>query len=987
MELLQPGSSLHGFTVFSRTELPEYNGTGIRLIHRTTGLDLFHIYNDDQENFFSFILKTPPRNNHGTAHIVEHAVLAGSRKFPGKDPFLELMKGSAQTFLNAMTYPDKTVFPAASPLRKDYFHLLEVYGDAVFFPLLRREVFLQEGIRIVPGQKGHITFDGIVYNEMRGVYSDHDSIVAERSHRALFPDTPYGLDSGGMPDEIVNLSYEEFLGFHAEFYHPSNCRIFLYGDIPTSTQLEFIEENFLKEFTSVRTDSGISEPKLWDKPASFRFSSPSGEGEGADSKSRGTATLNWLAGSALKPEESVTLEILTELLLGNPGAPLYHAIVESGLGLDLASISGMDPDCREIVFTVGIRGIYEESVPAFETLIEDTLKRLVKEGLSAADVAAAIKRIEFQHRELRGGIPQGLRAMSRAARGWLHGADPELTLQFSLVLEQVKRQLKQHKRYLEKFIESHILNNPHHASVTVFPETYYLTRQNESIQKTAAALELKHGKKLLKSAAEEQKRLQRYHETEDSPEILSAVPCLEKSDMPDTIRTIDTSVVTIDGVDGFRHTFFTNGIAYIDGAFNLEGLSEEELLLIPLFSRLIYMSGTESSSYLDLSRRLTERTGGFYTFLDSGTPVGSGKPVSRLFFRIKMLEADASEAVDLVLEILTRTRLDDRERIRDIISEQISDFSSEFIPSANAFAGLRSGARLRPALALEERWRGISQIAYIQQLGMADDEELDRIAALLQGIRRKVILRSNFTFNITADAPFSDALESFAGNLAGGLPAGKALPVTGELPTLDAVPFETVITASDVAYNSIALPIPGISDPGQPAMSMLANILGTANLWERIRVKGGAYGAHAGANMMEGVFSLSSYRDPRIRGTFADFSAALEDFMAGTFPDQLLDQAVISLVSRELRPLKPRELSMMGFRRALYGITDELRQSRRDSYLAMERGQLIEAAEGLLEVIRSGGGCCVTIAGKDMVQRESRRFPALKAHHTNVALH
>lgn len=981
MDLLEPGSFLHGFTVISQIDLPEYNGTGIRLNHCATGLDLFHIHNSDSENFFAYIFKTPPKNNNGTAHILEHSVLAGSRKYPVKDPFLELMKGSAQTFLNAFTFPDKTVYPAASPVKKDFFHLFDVFGDAVFFPLLKKEVFQQEGIRIVCGPKGQISYDGIVFNEMRGAYSDHDSITAEKSFRSLFPDTPYGMDSGGVPADIVNLSYEEFRGFHAEYYHPSNCRIFIYGDIPTEEHLKFLEENFLHEFTEIKTDSAIPAPRAWKKPESFFFNCPGMESD--VECAGGSAVINWIAGSSTDPVEIMTLEVLTETLLGNPGAPLYQAIIESGLGMDIASMSGMEADFREIVFSVGIKGILPENVAKFERVVLQCLEKLVKEGIPEKNIATAVKRIEFSHRELRGGIPAGLRAMSRSLRGWLHGAAPEATMIFNAVMDSLKTQLEEDGLFLEKFITKHLLQNLYRSLVTVTPKKDYIEQQNAQIRKASREVEakIKTNKKNLKYLQDDQKRLKAYHDQAETEESLKCIPCLAVSDMPVGVKTIDTRNSVIKGIPGYRHTFFTNGIVYIDFAFNVSGLSQEETMLLPLFSRLLYMTGIPGYSYNEVSQLLAEKTGGFYAFLDTGTPVGAKSATRYLFFRCKVLESEAESALNLVLDILSHAELWDKKRIQDIIKEQISDFSSEIIPSGNAFASLRASSRMREVSAIEEQWRGIEQLMYIQSLRDLSNDEVGAIGEILRSIREKVLVQNRLTYNLTADDSFHESLEQ----LAGGFFSAFASESSQDLVTPDSalaetvqitpIPFETFVTSSDVAFNAIVLPAPRFSEPGHSAFTILSHILTTNFLWEKIRVQGGAYGAHAEVNLLEGLFTMSTYRDPRIAESYKDFEASLQEIADGNISNSHIEKSVISLISRDLKPLTPREKSMLGFRRSMLSITDELRQKRRDEFFVMTRESVSQAAEMLLASYKSGDSASVTIAGQELIDANLKKFP------------
>jgi presequence protease len=989
MKELEIGKSVHGFTVTAVNELTEYNGTGIRLQHTATGLDLFHVSNNDPENFFAFIFKTPPRNNSGTPHIIEHAVLSGSRRFPVKDPFLQLLKGSAQTFLNAMTYPDKTVYPAASPLRKDYFNLFEVYADAVFFPLLKKEVFQQEGIRTVkgPGAKGRLSFDGIVFNEMRGVYSDHDSIVAEHSHRSLFPDTPYGFDSGGYPLDIIKLSYEEFRGFHAEYYHPSNCRIFLYGDIPTADQLKFLEENFLKEFTAIRTDSAVASPRPWSEPLSFSFTSPGTEGAGEQT---GSVTVNWLAGSAVVPGEIMILEVLVEVLLGNPGAPLYHALIDSQLGRDIASMSGMEADLREMVFTVGITGIPREKAAAFEELVYDTLRAVVREGLNRDDLAAAVQRIEFQHRELRGGIPRGLRAMSRSLRGWLHGTGPQDTLLFEPVMETLKSSIEKNPRFLEEYIQERLLKNRHRSTVSVFPDERHSAEQNGALKRAAEELESSASKQELRNTAAERKKLEQYHNQEDSPEILSRIPSLSLDDMPHRVDLIQQRRSSIRGVDVYTCRSFTNGVVYVDGAFDVSGLTPQQRRLLPLFSRLLYMTGLPGSDYSETARLITRKTGGFLTFLDAATPVSGKQPSQHLFFRCKVLQERTAEALELVRDLLTSSRINDVKRIRDIILEQVSDFSSDLIPSGSSYAGLRASSLLCEAAGIEEGWRGIDQMLFLHSLKDADTRELERIGEQMLNIRDCVISRENLVLSTAVEEGFAEALDTLTADFLQGLPAESSPGASSGQEFAPAVAgqgyLETFVLPADVAFNAHALTALKVSDTGQTAYTVLAKLLSTGQLWERIRVRGGAYGAHADMNLLEGIFTLSSYRDPRIAGTFSDFSAALASIAEGGIPAEQLEQTLISLISRDLRPQPPREKSLLAFRRQLYGITDAIRQQRRDEYFSMSAETVSAAAAQLLKQLQAGAAVSVTVAGDEMVNAESKALPSLLNHVTKLQL-
>ncbi|MBR5915338.1 MAG: insulinase family protein, partial [Spirochaetia bacterium] len=384
----------HIFELISTTDLPEYNSTGYFYKHKRTGCQVFHIKNNDPENLFAFIFQTPSENNCGTAHIMEHSVLAGSEHFPVKDPFLQLLKGSVYTFLNAMTYPDRTVYPASTVVEKDYFNLMKVYGDSVFFPLLRRETFMQEGIRLEKNPDGRLEWQGIVYNEMKGSYSDPAAILDEYSRRTLFPDTAYKYDSGGVPDAITELTYEQFLAFHKKYYSPSNCRIFLYGNIDTEKQLEFLEKEFLYRFDS---DTGAADcvmlQKKYDKP--FRFDTTCPASEDAE---EGSASLSWLCGETIDVDYNIKARILSDILLDNPSSLLYRRIEESDIAEDVSSVTGVYCGIRQAMFAVGVRGIEKERVGEFRTFIEEQLKDIAAKPIDGALVEAALSKADFRRK-------------------------------------------------------------------------------------------------------------------------------------------------------------------------------------------------------------------------------------------------------------------------------------------------------------------------------------------------------------------------------------------------------------------------------------------------------------------------------------------------------------------------------------------------------------------------------------------------------------
>ena len=478
-----------GFEIVELVDIPELAAAGIWVRHRKSGAEVFHILNEDPENLFAFGFATTPEDSTGAAHILEHSVLCGSENYPLKDTFLVLAQGSLQTYLNAWTFPDKTLYPASSVNEHDYFNLMAVYGDAVFRPLLSEWTFMQEGHRLsfAPGgsspRSGGLQITGVVYNEMKGAYSSLDAYAELWSVKGVLPDTPYALESGGDPESIPGLTWEGLKEFHRTRYSPANCRIFLAGNIPTEKQLAFLDERFLSRLPPGKAASPVPRAAPWDKPRTIRVPCPAG------GEQKTTAFLSWRCGDAADPAESMALSVLTEILLGHDGSPLTRALVESGLGEDLSPVTGLINEIRETLFVAGLRGVKgrEESGgrdggTAVEALILGELRRLVRDGIPREEIEAALLSLEFSNREIRrSGGPFSLVWLQRSFRGWLHGKNPWERLLFVPFFTALKERIAGEEGFFEALIQKYLLDNPHRALVLVEPEPGYLEKKEAAL--------------------------------------------------------------------------------------------------------------------------------------------------------------------------------------------------------------------------------------------------------------------------------------------------------------------------------------------------------------------------------------------------------------------------------------------------------------------------------------------------------------------------
>jgi presequence protease len=965
-----------GFELIEESPLPEYRARGLWMRHEQTGTEVFHVANDDRENLFGFAFKTLPSDSTGVAHILEHTVLCGSRHYPVKDPFILLVKGSLNTFLNAMTYPDKTLYPASSTVEQDLFNIMHVYGDAVFFPRLQQEFFRQEGHRLQFDANGRLEITGIVYNEMKGNYANHDSIAAEWAQRALLPDTPYGYDSGGDPAAIPDLTYEDFLGFHRTYYHPSNARIFLYGDIPTDRYLDFLNRTFLSHFDRLDAAFDVPLQPRWAEPRDLVVTCPTDGEEGPTS-----ITTSWLLDPVTDPRGLIAHELLAYILLGTSAGPLRRRLIESGLGEDLSAPTGLETDLREMVFGVGLRDTAPERKDEVERLILDSLAEIADAGIDGDIVEAAFRKVEFRNREIRGGGPNGLRLMGKSLRGWLHGVAPDVTMRFARPFEQLRGEAAPGSRYFERLIESSLLQNNHRVTITVRPDPSQREREHAEVAARIASIEsglTAEDEERLRAGQAELERLQ--HEPDD-PDAVSKIPFLKVGDLPREVEVIPTEESTIaDGVPLYTHDIFANGVVYVDLAFDLAGLDPQLLPWVPLYVDAVGELGLPGKSYDEVATEIALKTGGMSSFCEAGVPLHEAHHADRrLLFRMKALEATFGEGIDLLRSVLLESQFANTDRLDDLVKEARSSMSGAVLPSGHHFAALRAGQALSEANRYEEGWRGATQLLFVQGL---DEANIRDASDALARINDTVIRRGNLAVNLTGTGEAQRRMMGHLERFVDGLPEGGWTNEADALPNVDYPDAEALVVPSDVAYVAAAIRGARTGTPEYVHEQVLAHLLRTGYLWETIRMRGGAYGANASARGMDAVFGFSSYRDPQITATLDAFRGSLEHFASHTVGDDELDLAIIGVTGHHIRPLSPGEKSIVALRRTLYGVDDELRQRNHEVLLKTNARDVQNAAERLRESMSLAR--VAVVSGPEAIARAAQQIPGLARNQTRL---
>lgn len=972
------------YELLSERELPDHNARGLLYRHLETGCEVFHVANDDRENLFAFGFKTVPRDSTGVAHILEHTVLNGSESFPVKDPFLMLLKGSVYTFLNAITFPDKTIYPASSTVEQDLFNMMEVYGDAVFFPQLKRQLFRQEGHRLEFDDEGRLTLTGVVYNEMKGNYSSHDSIASEWCYRSIFPDTTYGNDSGGDPKEIPKLTYEDFLEFHRNFYHPSNARIFLYGNIPTERYLAFLHERFLSRFGAKQSGVDVPLQKRWREPRELTAYYPA-DGSTPGEERKSSVTLNWLLFPSTDPYLSLVFGVLADVLLGTSGSPLQKELVESGLGEDLSAPTGYEQELRQAVFSVGLRGTDESKKDAIEELIYDCLRRLAEEGLDSELVEASLRRVEFRNREIRGGGPQGLRLLRRSMRGWVHGFHPAEYLDFSTNFNLLRKELEKNPGYLEGLMREYLLDNPHRSTVIVKPDPELAEREAQQLRAELAQMADAMSEDERKRLEEENRELLELQQTPDPPEEVAKIPFLRLNDIPREVVRIPGEWEPLGDVPLHSHAVFTNGIVYVDFAFDLHHLSDEEERYLPLLAHALTETGLPDMSYDRLLREINMHTGGIgASVAASATARDPNRVRMMLNVRVKMLEDRLEEGLSLFRRVLLEPTFSDHRRLGDLIHEVRNDMVSSLVPAGHSYAMNRASRLLSASSAVDEKWHGIDQLRFVDDL-----EGAEAAAEELSLLRSRVIQANRLSVNLTCDAEVHATVAGRLSRLVSEIPPGEAPRL--EVETVQArTPVEApnrtegVAVSSTVNFVALALPSSPLGSAEQPAEEALAQYLRTGALWEKIRMEGGAYGAFASNHATERTFLFGSYRDPHVLRTLEVYRTALETVAAAEPEPRELELALIGLLGKELRPMVPREQGMVSFRRALLGVTDELRQSVRDRLREVTPEELRLAARRLLD--RFDEASVAVVGGSGALDDAAEELPALKENRLELHL-
>ncbi len=963
-------AQMHGFDLIREQYAPEINSTARMFRHARTGAELLSLENDDENKSFGITFRTPPPDSTGVAHILEHAVLCGSRKYPSKEPFVELLKSSVKTFLNALTFPDKTCYPVASQNLRDFYNLIDVYLDAVFYPRITPRILQQEGWHYELEHDGDpLKFKGVVFNEMKGVYSSPDSLIYRYSQQALFQDTVYGFDSGGDPKEIPNLTYEQFQRFHATHYHPSNALIFFSGDDDPTERLRIVNE-YLKDFDLQTVDATISQQPRFAAPKQLTYTYAS-NGDHASQKSK--LMVSWLLGETREPELRLSLSILSYALMGTPAAHLRKALIDSGLGEDVIG-GGLSSNLRESAFSVGMKGVQSTDVEAVETLILATLERLSRDGIDPETIAAAINTIEFTLREDNtGSFPRGLSWMFRALSYWLHGEDPLNPLMFEAPLAAVKEHLRADERYVEQMIARFLLDNTHRVSVALHPDAEQLKREEAAEQARLEEARATMGLEDLQTLVEETRQLKLMQETPDPPEVLAQIPRLTLADLDRAIRTIPIDVTERNNVRVLHHDLFTSGIVYMHIGFDLSVIPQELLPYMALFGRVLMEMGTEKEDFVRLSQRIGRNTGGI---APSSLLAHSAETYERrawFFLGGKATMEQADELLAILRDILLTVQLDNHERFRQIALRAKAGKESGLIPGGSSVVSSRLGARFNTVDWASEQISGVSNLFFLRRLVDEIDANWPLVYEKLEQIRRLLINRNAMICNVTLDNANWREFAPRLDELIAAMPEAETVPSTWT-PAHPAA-FEGLTVPTQVNYVGKAANLYDLGYAYHGSMLALTRLLRTGWLWDQIRVQGGAYGSFCNFGRDSGLLTFVSYRDPNLLNTLDVYDRAGSFLRKANLSQTELERVIIGAVGDMDAYRLPDAKGYTSMVRYLLDITDESRQQIRDELFATGDAEV----RALADVLEQFGehGHIVVLGSQTDIEAANAQHPGM----------
>jgi len=963
--------SCHPAFQFQRSETIESLGIDVQeFVHSNTGALHYHIAAENQENVFLVAFRTVPEDNAGVAHILEHTALCGSEKYPVRDPFFMMTRRSLNTFMNAFTSSDWTAYPFASQNRKDYFNLLDVYLDAAFFSRLDPLDFAQEGHRVEFSEAGNsdspLVYKGVVFNEMKGAMSSPVSTLWQTMTRYLYPGSTYHYNSGGDPEAIPDLSYEQLLEFYKSHYHPSNAVIMTFGDLPVEELQERFESQALSRFDKLDGEITVEDEKRYFAPVKVEESYALDQ---EDTSAKTHHVLSWLLGPSIDLEQQLKAHLLSRVLLDNSSSPLRYALESSELGLAPSPLCGLEDSNREMAFMCGLEGSEPEQAEAFEQLVLEVLEQVAENGVPQEQLEAALHQLELSQREISGdGYPYGMSLILEALSSAIHRGDPIALLNLDPVLEQLREDIKD-RSFIPEMVRQLLLDNPHRVRLTLRPDAQLSQRRDAAEAAKLVKIKQSLSDEQRQAIIDQAEALEARQNQIDDESIL---PKVTIADVPADMSIPDGDDQQLQGLDCSYYSQGTNGLVYQQVIMDLPDLSEDELQLMPIYSQCLTELGCAERDYQQNQAWQSQVTGGIHAYSSvRGSITDEQSVTGYMVISGKALLSKQQELSILLKETLETVRFDELSRIRELVSQQRTRKEQSITGQGHSLAIMAAVSQFAPAAQLAHNLRGLQGICNVKQLddGLNDEANLQELADQLVKLHEK-ILAAPRRFLLVAEPEHQQQLSQSLTEI------WKAQPDTlfsglNLEPTRQAV-HQAWTTSTQVNFCAKAFPSVAVEHPDAAPLTVLGDYLRNGFLHRAIREQGGAYGSGAGQDSAEAVFRFFSYRDPRLAETLADFDASLQWLESEQHDPQKLEEAILGIVSSIDKPGSPSGEAKQAYHSALFGRTPEQRKGFRQRILEVTVKDLQRVAKQYLIPEKESVAVVTNPAGAETLGDEFR---------------
>ena len=970
---------LNGYNIKRIVELKEISSFFYELEHIATGAQHIHISNNDRENTFSVAFKTIPSDSTGVAHILEHTVLCGSNKFPVRDPFFSMLKRSLNTFMNAFTASDWTMYPFSTQNRKDYYNLMDVYLDASFYPNLDMLSFKQEGHRLeIEGDLKNIdsaklVYKGVVYNEMKGAMSSPDQVMARSLLNAMYPLTTYRFNSGGDPAAIPDLSYDQLKAFHKRYYHPSNAFFYTYGNLSLKDHLFFINDKILKNFKRINPGSDVPSHPRWEKPKKASYPYPFGKNK--DPLKKCQVSVAWLTSDIKDTFDVLALTLLDRILLGNSASPIRKALIDSGLGTAICDAAGFESDNRDTMFSCGLKDVKKSDALKIETIILDVLTELSEKGIEKNMVESAIHQIEFRRKEVMNQpYPYGINLLFFFSGSWFHGGDPVRSFQFDTDLENIRDELSKGP-FFESRIKKYFLDNTHRLLFTLVPDQLMEQKENDRTAKMLDQIKSEMTPADLEKIDNDAAALKKLQETEED---LAGLPTLAIGDVPPSIEIIkETSLYKNELIPAAYYNRPTSGIFYFSLLAGAGDLQKMQIPLIPFFCYAFSRMGTSMRDYSDMAQRIDLFTGGIS--LSSHSRINfknNGACFPFTAFTGKCLARNLDKMFDIIKEFLRRFDFSDLVRLKNLLLEFRAGIESMIIQNGHRLAILLASRNFSKSCALKEIWHGVHQLQTIKNItDDLTDDKLKNYSDQLTNIGKNLFTRNNIKMSLIGEDEILSAASSFAASimqddLAEGGCNGFVPP---EIEPENELSMEGWSTSSAVSFVAGTFKTVRMGHKDAPALSVISKMLRSMYLHREIREKGGAYGGFAIYNSEDGLFSFASYRDPHIVSTLKVYDKAASFIKSGKYSEDDIKEAILQVCSEIDKPDPPGPSAEKAFYRKIISLSDETRIHFKEQLLALTRAKIINAAEKYFDESKTKHAVAV-ISSEDKLKAANKKI-------------